>query len=307
MTRIASFAAQQSALLNLQRAQGREALFGQQVTSGRKGDDLAAYCGGAEGVAALKSVFAKIQGWQGQGALAAGRLETQDLMLDRLGGALGDARQAALDAVGMGTSVGLTDRLQAAFAKGADALNAQHEGRSLFSGGQSAAPFRAGSMIELAAAPSVAAAFGNDTLKATVRLGERAVLQTGVLADEAGGPFAAAFRELQTFITAEGGSFADPLTETQKGALQAFVDQIGAAQTGLTGLQARNGLVQAQVEGELESLEARAISLEGLLAERTDVDPAEAVSKLQQAQLVVAASAQVFASLRGSSLLDVLS
>ncbi len=38
----------------------------------------------------------------------------------------------------------------------------------------------------------------------------------------------------------------------------------------------------------------------------TDVDLAEAVTNLEQVQLSVQASAQVFASLRGSSLLDIL-
>jgi flagellar hook-associated protein 3 FlgL len=305
MTRVTTFSAQQSALLNLQRAQSREATYGAQVSSGRQGDDLKAYGAGARGIAALKTVSARIAGWSEQGAFAQGRLETQDLMLGRVAEAAGEARRAVLDGLSLETSLGLMDKLEAAFGKAAQALNAQHDGRPLFGGASSETPFAARTLADLTAAPDAAALFRNDQVRAAVRLGETTVVETGVLADEAGAPLAAAYRELQAFVEADGG-FSTPLTEPQKAALRTFADQLAAAESGVTTLTARNGLVSKQVETELESLSARAISLENLLGARTDVDPAEAVTKLQQAQLVVQASAQVFASLRGSTLVDLL-
>lgn len=303
--RIASFQSQQIALLNLQRAQGREAMYGQQVASGRLGDDLKAYGAAAEGVTALKSVAARTAGWLEQADRAAGRLDVQDLQLGRVQDAAAQARQAVLGAIGMGSSVGLMDSLQAAFGQAAQALNAEHEGRPLFSGARQEAPFAATTLADLTAAPDVAALFRNDQIRSSVRLGEQLSVETGVLADEIGAPFAAALRELQAFVETNG-PFGTPLTEPQIAALQTLAGQLGAVETGVVELQARNGLAQSRVAAEADALGARAVSLEGLLAGRTDADPAEAVTRLQQAQIAVQASAQVYAALRGSSLLDLI-
>ena len=57
----------------------------------------------------------------------------------------------------------------------------------------------------------------------------------------------------------------------------------------------------------MDTQEARRSMLEGMVGGITDVDMAEAISRLQQAQTTVQASAQVFSTLSQSSLLKLLS
>ena len=69
---------------------------------------------------------------------------------------------------------------------------------------------------------------------------------------------------------------------------------------------AENGAMQKRVDSHITAQSAQADSLESLIGDRTDVDMAEALTKLQQSQLAVQASAQVLATLKDMSLLDVL-
>ena len=75
----------------------------------------------------------------------------------------------------------------------------------------------------------------------------------------------------------------------------------GAARERWESLNALAGLADTVAD-----LDARSISLKGLVADRTEVDMAQAVADLQSAQLAVQASAKVFSSLQGSSLLALL-
>ena len=66
MSRVGTFHGQQSALLNLQRAQSREAAAGEAVSTQRKASDLKGFGREAENVTALKSVQARVVNWQAQ-------------------------------------------------------------------------------------------------------------------------------------------------------------------------------------------------------------------------------------------------
>lgn len=306
MTRVTTFQAQQSALLNLQRAQSREAVAGEQVTTGRKGDDLKAFGGDAAGVKALRTVQARVEGWRAAADAAAARLETQDLMLNRALESAGDARQAITEALANDSGDLLMATLEAAFAKGADALNAEHDGQPLFAGARTdATPFAARTLSDLTAVADPATLFANDSVKSATRVGERTVVQTGELASEIGGGLVEAFRSVQAYVEANG-PLGKPLTEGQKTFLTGAIGDFRSAQDGLTQVVARNGAIQGRVDDVAVGLSDRALSIEGLLGDRTNIDPAEAVSRLQQAGIAVQASAQVFATLRNTSLLDLL-
>lgn len=76
--------------------------------------------------------------------------------------------------------------------------------------------------------------------------------------------------------------------------------------SGLTNAAAQNGLIQNRADGSQKTQVARQTMLTGMIGDVTDVNMADAVTKLQQAQLQVQASAQVFSMLQGSSLLNFL-
>ncbi len=79
----------------------------------------------------------------------------------------------------------------------------------------------------------------------------------------------------------------------------ALVPSLAAAQT-------RTGVLQPQVSSATDLLTSRKSAVDALIADRTQADPAEAASRLQQASVTLQASAQVFASLSGDSLLNAL-
>jgi flagellar hook-associated protein 3 FlgL len=305
MTRIASLQSQQSALLNLQRAQSREAQAGAQVASGKLGDDHKAYGRGSEGIAALKSVQARVGGWRDAVDGLTGRLEMQDLMLNTVLEGAGDARQAITEALGADRGDDLMAAIAGAFTKVASGLNARYDGKALFGGARlDEAPLAADTLADLTAIPA-ADLFRNDGLKASVRLGEQTIVGVGELASETGAGVMAAFRDVQAYVEANG-PFGRPLAPAQRDFLQGAIGAFDAAQDGIRQVVARNGAVQKRVDGIGAELETRSISLKAVIGDRTEVDPAEAISRLEQARIAVQASAQVFATLRGTSLLDLL-
>ena len=70
---------------------------------------------------------------------------------------------------------------------------------------------------------------------------------------------------------------------------------------------AQNGLMQNQVDTTQTGLKSRQDALTTTLGDLTNVDQAAAATKLQLAQTALQASAQVFSSLQGTSLLNTLS
>jgi flagellar hook-associated protein 3 FlgL len=160
-------------------------------------------------------------------------------------------------------------------------------------------------MADLTAAPSTASLFQNDQYVTTNRIDESTTVSTGVLGDALGTDLFDAFKQVQAYVDANGpftGNLTDAQSTFLKGLLPAFDD----AHKDLVTAQGKNGLNQKRFEDAQVSLQDQSDSLTVMIGGVVDVDMAEAVTRLQAAQLAVQASAQVFASLQNSSLLNVL-
>jgi flagellar hook-associated protein 3 FlgL len=138
------------------------------------------------------------------------------------------------------------------------------------------------------------------------RLDENTVMDTGFLASDLGTAAFTAFKAVRDYVDANG-AFANPLTTAQKTFLTNQLAAFDTAQQGLTDATARNGLMQNRVESARTDLTGRDTTLDGMVGDITNINMAEALTKLEQAQLSVQAAAQVFQTLRGSSLLAILS
>jgi len=199
-------------------------------------------------------------------------------------------------------------------------LNAEHQGSYLFSGGRGdVAPATAKTMADLAAAPSTASTFANDSLKQKSRIDENTLVETGFVASELGGGLTDVFRTIQsyqngnavvidgvTYTPAAPGSITGKPTAEVEAFLKATLKALDAANTEVTNQTAKNGLVQNQVKSALDAHESQKIALEKLMNDKTGYDPAQAVTDLQMAQVAIQASAQVINTLRSTSLLDLL-
>lgn len=314
MTRVSTYGNYQSALLDLMSAQSRAEMAQKMVNTHKNATDLVGFGRGSETVSALKSSQTRIQTFIDTNKAVAARLETQDLAMDRVADAATAARQVLADAIAAGRMDALMGSLESLFMEAQDGLNMKHQGKYLFSGGAvDRAPVDlpdipgqpgATMMAKLAALPDENAAFRNDQLKQSSWLDENVSMNTGFLADAMGAELFAIFRDIQ--LAHEAAPLEGQMTDAQKAFLTTQMGRFEAAAKGVVELQAANGGMQNRVDRLLESQEARKISVDTILAGKTDANMAEAVVELEMAQIALQASAQVISQLRQVSLLDYL-
>jgi len=291
---------------NLMRAQVLQSVAGEQVSSQKIANDLKGYSKNAEVLTAMRSAQAKVAGFLDQTSMVSNRLNVQDTSIGQVGDAAQSAREAIANAVAAGSAETLMQALGGAFGDVIQGLNAKSNGRYVFAGAKSdTQPTTAATMADLTAAPSIASLFQNDQYITSNRIDDTTSVDTGVLADKLGTGVFNAFKQVQAYVDANG-PFTGKLTETQSNFLKGLLPTFDAARTGLTDDQAKNGLNQKRFETAQTDLKSQADTLSTMVGGITDVDMAEAVTRLESAKLAVQASAQVFASLQNSSLLNVL-
>jgi len=306
MNRVATGNSYSSVLNDLMRAQVRQQEANAQVSSGKVASNLKGFARQAETLLATRSIQTRVDGFLTQGKTLSSKLESQELALNQTADAAAGARQAIAEALATGHGDALMSELSSWFSSASDSLNARFGGRYLFAGGQvDTAPVSAGTMAELTSQPTVDAFFQNDNLVPTNQLDESTTIQSGFLADQLASGLFDAFRQVQDFVDTNG-DFTGQLTTAQEAFLQTMLDDFETARSDLTDATARNGLIQNRVDKTMETQEARQAMLETMVGGITDVDMAEAISRLQQAQTTVQASAQVFNTLSQSSLLNLL-
>lgn len=305
MTRVSTFGNYESALANLMFAQTRANEAQERVSTQKIATDLTGFGRQSETLTALKSTQSRIQGFMDAASAVADRLSAQDLAFDRIANGTGGTRQAIADALAAGRLDGLMLEIQGQFQIVQDGLNAKHQGRYLFAGGNvETAPVEVMTMAELAAAPGVADAFANDTLKHKSRVDEGTVLETGFLADEVGTDIFQIFRDIQTFhqTTPLNGAIDDATRDFLTGILQ----RLDAGRETVTDTAARNGSMQNRVDAIIASQTEQKNALDEVLAGKTDADMAQAITDLQLSQVAIQAAAQVVNQLRSVSLLNFL-
>ena len=305
-TRVSTGEGWNSALMNLMRAQERQFEAQNRVSSEKIAQDLKGYGRTSETLTAFKSANARLNAFITNGEAVGSRLVAQDLAMTNLGDAVDGARQAISEALAAGRAEALMIDLEGRFQQALDSLNAKHEGRYLFAGGRTdTRPVTGDTMADLTATPTVDPMFVNDELRSKSRLDDFTVVETGFLADEMGAEFFGVMRQIQAFH--EATPIDGQLTDAQRTFLEGIVGQLQDAHEGVVNTTARNGSLQNRVDIHVDSQKEQSTALEELISNRTDVDMAEAITDLQQAQISVQASAQVIAQLRGVSLLDLLS
>lgn len=300
MTRVSSFTQQAQLLAALQQHQQRIAVAGQQVATGKRGDDYAAFGLDAIRHVNLSNVVARENAFADAAKRAATRLDAQDLHLGQLHDSALALRNAVLGALGAGDARGLGAATEAAFQSLQGVLNAKLGGQPLFGGGiTGASPFTPASLVGLVGLASTADAFANGPVIDEAAVGEGQTIATGFTADAVGGPLAEALRQLGALLPLDG-----PLDATATAALNAVLPAINAAVDASNAVQAENGARAAAVDDAVKSADDRAKSFEKALSELEDVNPAEAITRLQTEQTALQASYQVLAQINRLSLVN---
>ena len=307
MLRVSTASTYSAMLANLTQAQVRQNDAAQQVASEKNADDLKGYARNAEVLTAMRGVQVKVAGFLEQTSSLGARLEMQEIALTRAADSVSGAREAIADSLASDNAGTLMQALSGFFSDTVGALNTRHDGRYLFAGGQTdTLPVNSTGLASIASPATVAGQFDNDTMIISNRLDENTVMDTGFLASDLGTTAFTAFKAVKDYVDANG-AFATPLTTAQKTFLTSQLAAFDTASQGLTDATARNGLMQNRLESARTDLTGRDTTLDGMVGDITNVNMAEALTKLEQAQLSVQAAAQVFQTLRGSSLLAILS
>jgi flagellar hook-associated protein 3 FlgL len=306
MTRVSTVQNYNVMTSNLMRAQIRQNDVGAQVSSQKVASDLKGYAKNAEMLTAMRGTQTRIAGLLDQAKGVTNRLEMQDTGLGRIADATKSGREAIANALAAGNATTVMQQLTASFSQVVQGVNTKSNGLYVFSGAKTdTATTTAATMADLTAAPSTASLFQNDQYIATSRVDEQTNAKTGVLGDAVATDVFDVFKQVQAYIDANG-PFTGKLDDTQVSFLKGLLPAFDAAYKGVVDAQGKNGVTQKRFESAETDLSNQADTLTGMVGGITDVDMADAVTRLEAAKLAVQASAQVFSSLQASSLLNVL-
>jgi flagellar hook-associated protein 3 FlgL len=294
-------------LADLIGAQNSELTAQQQVSTGKKGNDLQAFGDQTSNLVATNTVKARVDGLVSQLNNLQVKLNFQQTSLGQISDVAANLKQTLMNALASGQGDGIMSDLNSFFSEAAQALNSQYGGDYLFSGGQTQTkPFTATDPANLTTG-TVASFFQNGNLTPTNRIDDSTTIQTGFLASGVGQQLMQAFQDIQNFQQSVNGNFGGQLTQAQQNFLQTEVGNLDAIATATTQTTAQGGDIQKRVEDAATAQTDRQTTLTNVLGDITDVDMAKAATDLSQAQSAVQASAQVFLALKGMSLLNYLS
>jgi flagellar hook-associated protein 3 FlgL len=306
MTRVSTVQNYNIMTSNLMKAQIRQNDVGQQVASQKVATDLKGYAKNAEILTAMRGTQTKISGLLDQAKQVSNRLDMQDTGLGQVADATKDAREAIANSLAAGDATTLMQQLQANFSDVVQGLNTKANGLYVFSGAQTqTATTSATTMADLTAAPATSDLFHNDQYITTNRVDEQTNAKTGILGDSVGTGVFDAFKQVQAYVDANG-PFTGKLTDAQTQFLNGLLPTFDDARKNVVDIQSKNGVTQKRFESAQTDLSNQSDTLTSMVGGITDVDMADAVTRLEAAKLAVQASAQVFSSLQASSLLNVL-
>ena len=308
VTRVSTVGNYNTVLANLMAAQQRQLDAGERVATQKNGNNLKDFAKSDELLTSMRSVQTRLANFQDQNSLVADKLTTQDTAINQVADATQTARQAIADALASGDGSTLMEQLQGAMNQATGAMNTKYNGTYVFAGGAiNTQPVTANLLSDLTAGPPISSFFQNDQFKAQAQVDDSTKVTTGVLASDVGTPLLTAFQGMEAFQQGASGPFGGVLTPAQRTFLENQLATWDSVHAGIINIAAQNGMVQQRVEGVKTDLTSRQNTLGAMMSNITDASVAQAAADLQMAQTSFAAVAQVFQTLKNSSLLSLLS
>ncbi|MCI3132356.1 flagellin [Phenylobacterium aquaticum] len=305
MNRVSTGGNYSSVLTNIMAAQQGQMDAGDRVATQKNGTNLKDYARNAEILTSMRAVDSRLQGYSDQNARLVDKLTTQDFALNQIASSADSVRQTIADALASGRGDTLMQDLQGFFGNAVEGLNARYGGKYLFAGGQiDTQPVSAQIMADLTNGQPISSFFHNDTYTVDAKVDDSTTVKTGLLADSLGTDLLTQFQTIQAFQQSGSGPFNGILTDAQKTFLEGQLSSWDTLHQNLVNNAARNGMVQTRVDNVQKDLTNRQTSIKGMIGGITDADMTKAASDLQQAQMAVQAAAQVFVTLKDTSLLN---
>lgn len=301
-----STATQNSALLaELMRAQRSQFEAQREVASGKIVHEFSDVPDKAGVLLAARRADARTAEYASLAGEMRSRLDVQDAHLSRVAEEAQGLRQALLQAVAQEDATALMAKIESAYRAVQSVLNTRIDGKYLYGGTRTdVSPVNAATLADLQALPAVDDAFDNNDVKPAGRIDDNQTVEYGVLASDVGTELFGILRALADFNAGVNGPFSDPMTAAQLAELRTQANALETASANLEQINAENGIRFQEAEAAIARHEDSRIYLKGVVADIEDADLAEAVSKLNQAQVSVQASAKAFATIQNLTLLD---
>ncbi len=303
MTRVSTYAQSQTLLASSMRRQTDLFQTQNQVSTGKKATVYACYAPQVSGLVSARAAKAAADSHVSVNKQLTTKLDLASQQLTRLLEAAQSAKQSVLTAVANGQADGAVTALEADTQTAIDALNAEFDGQFLFGGARGTQkPVTVQSLAGLASLASPAAAFQNDTVKASMEVSEGVDLRYGQLADEIAAPLFASLQRIGQLNAAT--PLTGKLTSAQETALTAEISALDSAIRQIVDQQAQLGIAAKKVEDYTNDAQTRADNLDIFISDIEDVNMAEALTRLNNDRTALEASYKVTGELSKLSLLN---
>ncbi|MBI1360299.1 MAG: hypothetical protein GC155_08455 [Alphaproteobacteria bacterium] len=304
--RISSAMIPLSALANISLAQQQLVEAARQSSAQTKATDMMGYGQQTQTLISAQRLIARSQSFISTSNEMKTRMSIQDVALGRAADQIAKLKDDLFQNLSLESGEGVRSELEETFSVLKDAMNTNVGGRYLFGGVQNdKQPITATSLDNLAANPLTSSIQQGSTSQ-VVRIEDGRTISTGLVASDIITQSLAAVQSLTQTDNGTDGPFGGTLTDNQKTAITNVLSQLTDAYNGLLSAQAENGRLQKDVESAATRQQSQLDSLNGAVGDITNVDLAEVAVKLNQAQYAYQASASVFASIKGLSLLNYL-
>jgi len=281
-----------------------------QVASGKVSTDYAGLGDKVSVLEAARTAANKADAYQASTTIAVNQANLQDSQLSSLSDIANQLRQAITTSVANNDGTTLMSTAQAIFDQVSQILNTKDANGNYLYGGEKDAtpPLNVTSLSQLAALPSVSAAFSNGTMKKSVMVGDGQSVQVGVLASDVATGLMQTLKDIASFDAGPTGNFAgsSTLTQAQSDFLTNEIPTSVAAATSVNNVAATNGFVYNQLKDAADNLTSMSTLYKGFVSNIEDVDMPTAISQLNQNQVALQAALQVTSKLNQITLLNYL-
>ena len=235
------------------------------------------------------------------------RRDLQNTHMEELADVVGDLKQTVLDAIANNGGLALKSEMDGAVKRMVSILNTQVDGKYIYGGTrQDVPPVTVQSLTDLLALPATADAFQNNAVAQSAKIDNAQTIEFGQLASALGQPLFDIIRQLGAFDAGVNGPIADKLTTVQSDFLTTMLPGLTQAYQDANEALARNGVAYRAADDAVNQHADTRATLAGLISDIEDVDMAEAITKLNNAQTALQASAKTFATVQNLTLLDYL-
>lgn len=281
-----------------------------QVASGLVSTDYTGYGNKTSLMEATRTAVNKATAYQANTTIAVNQATLQDTQLSSLSDIANQLRQSMTQAIANNNGTTLMTEAQSVFDQVSQILNSKDANGNYIYGGDkdNTPPFNVTSLAQLAALPSVAAAFSNGTLKKSVVVADGQTVQLGILASDIGTGLMQTLKDIATFDAGPNGNFAasNTLSTAQGNFLTAEIPASINAANAVNSVAASNGFVYNQLQDLVTHQQALETLYKGFLSNVQDVDMPTAITQLNQDQTALQAAEKVASQLGQISLLNYL-